>query len=183
MITRLQVEKEWDSFSQSYQPLRVSYPSGQQVSTYRLQLPYSLSVPLIGISILFHWLASSAIFLYIVDGGTLIFWCGTTDGRLTGSRISLQWTGEPLSFKRHVSCLRCFPNHPRVFHRVYTPYFDFICGAHNLPSSPTRFSTIKGQYGLWGIQFSGYISSLPCNQCAWRGGDFKLGRGESIQLI
>ncbi|KAI1120837.1 hypothetical protein F5Y10DRAFT_289156 [Nemania abortiva] len=71
IITRLQVEKEWNSFSQSYQPLRVSYPSGHQVSTYRLQLPYGLSIPLIGISILFHWLASSAIFLYVVDGGYL----------------------------------------------------------------------------------------------------------------
>ncbi|KAI0101532.1 hypothetical protein GGR51DRAFT_331731 [Nemania sp. FL0031] len=71
MITRLQVEKEWNSFSQSYQPLRVSNPSGQQVSTYRLQLPYSLSIPLIGVSIAFHWLASSAIFLYIIDGGYL----------------------------------------------------------------------------------------------------------------
>ncbi|KAJ8131401.1 hypothetical protein O1611_g2221 [Lasiodiplodia mahajangana] len=71
MVTHLQVEKEWNSFSQFYQPLRVSNPSGKQVSTYRLQLPYSLSVPLIGVSIAFHWLASSAIFLYVADGGYL----------------------------------------------------------------------------------------------------------------
>ncbi|KAI1116582.1 hypothetical protein F5Y14DRAFT_405839 [Nemania sp. NC0429] len=69
IISRLHVEKEWNSFSQSYQPLRVSNPSGQQVSTYRLQLPYSISIPLIGASIAFHWLVSSAIFLFVADGG------------------------------------------------------------------------------------------------------------------
>ncbi|KAI0870866.1 hypothetical protein GGS24DRAFT_89163 [Hypoxylon argillaceum] len=71
MITRLQVEKDWNSFCQSYQPLRVSYPAGLQVSTYRLQLPYSLSIPLIGASIGFHFLVSSGIFLFVADGGYL----------------------------------------------------------------------------------------------------------------
>lgn len=88
MITRLQVEKDWNSFCQSYQPLRVSYPAGLQVSTYRLQLPYSLSIPLIGASIGFHFLVSSGIFLFVADGGTLISWCRSTDRRLTGFRIS-----------------------------------------------------------------------------------------------
>ncbi|KAI0194239.1 hypothetical protein F4808DRAFT_474875 [Astrocystis sublimbata] len=71
LLTQIHVEKEWNSFSTLYKPLRVSYPKGQQVSSYRLQLPYRLSIPLILISILFHWLVSNAIFLYVNEGGIL----------------------------------------------------------------------------------------------------------------
>lgn len=69
LITRFSVEKEWNSFSLSYRPLRVSYPTGQQVSSYRLQLPYQHSIPLIGISIVSHWLLSNAIYLFVIEGG------------------------------------------------------------------------------------------------------------------
>lgn len=68
-FTRLQTEYEWNSYSLSYKPLRVSNPSGQQVSTYRLQLPYRYSIPLLGISILLHWILSNTVFLYVVEGG------------------------------------------------------------------------------------------------------------------
>jgi hypothetical protein len=51
-FTRLAVEMEWNSFSLKYQPLRVSYPMGEQISRYRLQLPYRYSVPLLVLSIL-----------------------------------------------------------------------------------------------------------------------------------
>ncbi|RYC54806.1 hypothetical protein CHU98_g11401 [Xylaria longipes] len=69
LLTRFNVEKEWNAFSISYQPLRVSYPAGQQVSSYRLQLPYRHSVPLILISIALHWVLSNAVFLYVNEGG------------------------------------------------------------------------------------------------------------------
>ncbi|GAP88371.1 hypothetical protein SAMD00023353_2900400 [Rosellinia necatrix] len=68
-FTRLEVEREWNSLSQSYRPLRVSYPSGRQISSYRLQLPYRYSIPLIGISIGFHWLISNVLFLLVIEGG------------------------------------------------------------------------------------------------------------------
>ncbi|KAI0543313.1 hypothetical protein F4679DRAFT_577720 [Xylaria curta] len=55
LITRLQVEREWNSLSSHFQPLRVSYPKGKQVSSYRLQLPYRYSIPMIAISISLHW--------------------------------------------------------------------------------------------------------------------------------
>ncbi|KAI0191032.1 hypothetical protein EV127DRAFT_453382 [Xylaria flabelliformis] len=71
LLTQFNVEKEWNAFSISYQPLRVSYPAGQQVSSYRLQLPYRYSVPLILISIALHWVLSNAVFLYINEGGYL----------------------------------------------------------------------------------------------------------------
>ncbi|KAI1426552.1 hypothetical protein F5Y12DRAFT_741485 [Xylaria sp. FL1777] len=73
-LTQFHVEKEWNAFSVSYKPLRVSYPAGQQTSTYRLQLPYRYSVPLILISITLHWLVSNAVFLYVNEGG---YWTGS----------------------------------------------------------------------------------------------------------
>ncbi|ETS78796.1 hypothetical protein PFICI_08649 [Pestalotiopsis fici W106-1] len=68
-FTRLAVETEWNSFSLRYQPLRVSYPLGDQTSKYRLQLPYKYSVPLLAMSILLHWLVSNTIYIFITEGG------------------------------------------------------------------------------------------------------------------
>lgn len=68
-FTRTQTENEWSSYSLSYKPLRVSVPRGEQTSTYRLQLPYKYSLPLLAISALLHWILSNAIFLYVVEGG------------------------------------------------------------------------------------------------------------------
>jgi hypothetical protein len=67
--TQLQVEHEWNSYARGYAPLRVSYPVGKQVSTYRLQLPYRYSIPLLIISVALHYLVSQSIFLIIVEGG------------------------------------------------------------------------------------------------------------------
>lgn len=66
--TQLQVEEEWNLYGLLYKPLRVTYPEGQQTSTYRLQLPYKYSVPLIGTSALLHWLVSNSLFILIIDG-------------------------------------------------------------------------------------------------------------------
>ncbi|KAI1116401.1 hypothetical protein F5Y14DRAFT_439852 [Nemania sp. NC0429] len=71
IITRLHVEKEWDSFSSGFRPLRVSYPAGEQTSSYRLQLPYSYSIPMIAISISFHFFISNAVYLLLAEGGQL----------------------------------------------------------------------------------------------------------------
>ncbi|KAI1277435.1 hypothetical protein F5Y07DRAFT_362955 [Xylaria sp. FL0933] len=69
LLTQFHVEKEWNAFSISHKPLRVSYPAGQQCSSYRFQLPYTYSIPLIFISITLHWLLSNALFLYVNEGG------------------------------------------------------------------------------------------------------------------
>ncbi|KAM7210200.1 hypothetical protein V8F06_014414 [Rhypophila decipiens] len=71
LFTRACTEMEWNSYAVSYKPLRVSYPAKGQVSTYRLQLPYRYSVPLIAVSILLHWLVSNTIFVTIIDGDYL----------------------------------------------------------------------------------------------------------------
>ncbi|KAI0189443.1 hypothetical protein F4808DRAFT_445544 [Astrocystis sublimbata] len=69
LFTHLQVEHEWSEYSLIHKPLRVSYPKGQQISSYRLQLPYRHSIPLILGSALFHWLVGNTIFIFVVEGG------------------------------------------------------------------------------------------------------------------
>ncbi|KPA39095.1 hypothetical protein FLAG1_08052 [Fusarium langsethiae] len=68
IYTYLCTEMEWNSYGGSFQPLRVSQPKGQQRSTYRLQLPYRYSIPLIIVSIFMHWLVSNAIYVFVVEG-------------------------------------------------------------------------------------------------------------------
>ncbi|KAI0550631.1 hypothetical protein F4679DRAFT_199840 [Xylaria curta] len=68
-FTQLQVEREWNEYSSKFKPLRVSHPMGQQVSSYRLQLPYKYSIPLILGGVWCHWLVSNTVFLFIVEGG------------------------------------------------------------------------------------------------------------------
>lgn len=55
--------------STRYKALRVTNPTGQQSSTYFLQLPYRYSVPLLIISILLHWILSGCIYLLVMQGG------------------------------------------------------------------------------------------------------------------
>lgn len=71
LYTRLLTESEWQSFSMGYRPLRTTNPRGEQWSTFRLQLPYRYSVPLLVTSILMHWITSNAIFVFISEGGKL----------------------------------------------------------------------------------------------------------------
>lgn len=69
LYTRLLAELEWQSFSMDFRPLRVTNPQGQQRSTFRLQLPYRYSIPLLVVSIFLHWITSNAIFTFMSEGG------------------------------------------------------------------------------------------------------------------
>ncbi|KAK9420702.1 hypothetical protein SUNI508_00793 [Seiridium unicorne] len=87
LFTRLQMAKEWSEFSLGYRPLRVTDPKwvhlnftcrfwkmlinrrGEQYATYRLQLPYKYSIPLIACSIFLHWLLSNTVYLFVSEGG------------------------------------------------------------------------------------------------------------------
>lgn len=69
LFTRLCTEKEWCSYGIDYHSLRVTRPEGQQRSTYRLQLPYLYSIPLIVVSIVLHWLVSNALYVFVLEGG------------------------------------------------------------------------------------------------------------------
>ncbi|KAI1817515.1 hypothetical protein GGS20DRAFT_582442 [Poronia punctata] len=65
----LVMAREWAKYGDKSMSLRVTDPKGQQRSTYRLQLPYRYSLPLIGISILLHWILSNTIYVFISTGG------------------------------------------------------------------------------------------------------------------
>ncbi|KAF4435891.1 hypothetical protein F53441_13399 [Fusarium austroafricanum] len=69
LITRMAMATEWAQMSTKYLPLRVTDPQGEQVSTYRLQLPYRWGVPCILGSVLLHWLVSNTCYVFMADGG------------------------------------------------------------------------------------------------------------------
>ncbi|KAF4343996.1 hypothetical protein FBEOM_2040 [Fusarium beomiforme] len=63
LFTRMLAEFEWSKYSVEYRALRVTEPRGSQNATYRLQLPYRFSIPLIIISIVLHWIYSNCIYV------------------------------------------------------------------------------------------------------------------------
>ncbi|KAK4445901.1 hypothetical protein QBC34DRAFT_412431 [Podospora aff. communis PSN243] len=68
LFTRILSEWEWARFSTGYTTLRVTHRKGQQRSTYRLQLPYRWSLPLLSVSALLHWLYSNSLYITIYEG-------------------------------------------------------------------------------------------------------------------
>lgn len=76
LITSLLLSKEWTSYSSERKGLRVTDPIGEQRSTYFLAIPYRFSVPLVGVSMMLHWLVSQSLFLaqinfYRLSGASL----------------------------------------------------------------------------------------------------------------
>lgn len=63
LLTAMLFAAEWHSYYLKKKPLRVSQPTGQQRSTYHLQLPLRYSVPLLVASTTLHWLISQSLFL------------------------------------------------------------------------------------------------------------------------
>jgi hypothetical protein len=58
--------QEWSDFASERKALRTSEARGQQRSTHFLQLPYRISLPLMILSGVLHWLISQSIFLPVV---------------------------------------------------------------------------------------------------------------------
>ncbi|KAF2969729.1 hypothetical protein GQX73_g3813 [Xylaria multiplex] len=71
LFTRLQMAQEWAMYGRDYYPLRVTDPQGMQRSTYRLQLPYKYSLPLIALSAFLHFLISNTLYVIVSLGGYL----------------------------------------------------------------------------------------------------------------
>ncbi|KAI1360601.1 hypothetical protein F5Y08DRAFT_348662 [Xylaria arbuscula] len=71
LFTRLQVAREWSLFGTGFYPLRVTDPQGNQIATYRLQLPYKYSLPLIAVSASLHFLVSNTLYIVVSTGGYL----------------------------------------------------------------------------------------------------------------
>ncbi|KAI0466191.1 hypothetical protein F4859DRAFT_527465 [Xylaria cf. heliscus] len=69
LFTYFCVATKWERFASNYIPLRVTEPNGEQKSSYLLQLPYQYSLPIMSLSILFHWLISNTIYVVVSEGG------------------------------------------------------------------------------------------------------------------
>jgi len=71
-FTRMFIAKEWSSYTTTHQQLRLSTASAELSAfeklkgRYILSLPYRVSLPLLIIMMLLHWLISQSIFLGIV---------------------------------------------------------------------------------------------------------------------
>lgn len=59
--------EEWAGYLKERKPLRVTSPTGQQRSTYRLQLPYRYGIPFMIVSAVLHWLVSQSLFLVDIN--------------------------------------------------------------------------------------------------------------------
>ncbi|GAD97804.1 predicted protein [Paecilomyces variotii No. 5] len=62
LLTHMLLAAEYDDYAMVRKPLRVSWPKGQQRSSYYLSLPYRYSIPLLIVSAILHWLVSESIF-------------------------------------------------------------------------------------------------------------------------
>ncbi|KAJ5929150.1 hypothetical protein N7454_006998 [Penicillium verhagenii] len=60
-LSRMLLASEYNSYATERKPLRVSFPSGQQRSTYYLFMPYKYTVPFLLLFTLAHWLTSEAL--------------------------------------------------------------------------------------------------------------------------
>ena len=63
LYTCMLMASEWSDYAYERKYLRVSNPTGDQRSTYRLQLPYKYGIPLTVLSVILHWLVSQSLFL------------------------------------------------------------------------------------------------------------------------
>ncbi|KAG9952029.1 hypothetical protein KCU85_g2265, partial [Aureobasidium melanogenum] len=80
-LTRMVLAQEYSGYARHRKPLRVSRPEGEQRSTYRLQLPYQYSIPLMTTMAILHWLVARSIFLVQIE-------VSDYDGNALAERIS-----------------------------------------------------------------------------------------------
>lgn len=67
IFTSMLAVAEYNDFATQRKTLRVTWPKGEQRSTYYLSLPYRYSLPLITVSVFMHWLLSQCIFLVKIN--------------------------------------------------------------------------------------------------------------------
>ncbi|KAJ4393426.1 hypothetical protein N0V93_002636 [Gnomoniopsis smithogilvyi] len=153
-FTRTQNESEWSSYSLVYKPLRVSVPAkgSSQTSTYRLQLPYRYSLPLLGMSIMLHWILSNAIFFYVVEGG---FWTSSTQtidfspsdlGVSEDAYMALGVSGKALLTMLIVSTVLCFL--PIIFSHRKVPGSIVSGGSSSLVLSSACHTSVMARDGI-----------------------------------
>ncbi|KAH8834588.1 hypothetical protein DL96DRAFT_1443593, partial [Flagelloscypha sp. PMI_526] len=67
LFTSMSLAVEWSNYGRHSRTLRVSHRKGEQRSTYFLQIPYRLGIPVMIFSMVLHWLISQSIFLAKID--------------------------------------------------------------------------------------------------------------------
>ncbi|KAH8834595.1 hypothetical protein DL96DRAFT_1522330 [Flagelloscypha sp. PMI_526] len=67
IFTSMSLAIEWSNYSRQPRTLHVSHRKGNQRSTYFLQIPYRLGIPVMIFSMGLHWLISQSIFLVKID--------------------------------------------------------------------------------------------------------------------
>lgn len=68
LFTSLSLAVEWSRYANRSASWRVSKQHGSQRSTYFLQVPYRLAIPLMTLSTFIHWIMSQSIFFTQIDG-------------------------------------------------------------------------------------------------------------------
>lgn len=61
-LTRCLIAADYNSFAVNRAPLRVSFPQGEQRSTFYLTIPYGYAIPLLVAFTLIHWFISEGLF-------------------------------------------------------------------------------------------------------------------------
>lgn len=85
LSTPMSLAREWGSYALVRKGLCLSTPSqGQQRSTYFLSLPYRLTLPLMLLAGVVHWLASQSIFIAVIEQYDIVpstsAWLGDLNG-------------------------------------------------------------------------------------------------------
>lgn len=96
LFTSMHLAHEYSGYALERKPLRVTDPTGDQRSTYWLQLPLRYGIPLLVASSVLHWLVSQSIFLARVavwrNGG------GESLETATGEIDSEDWTASVVGY-------------------------------------------------------------------------------------
>ncbi|KAJ6020960.1 hypothetical protein N7540_006464 [Penicillium herquei] len=85
LFTSMLAAAEYNNYATERKTLRVSWPMGEQRSTYRLSLPYRYSIALMLISTLLHWLLTNSFFLVLINNFDVHGQLNLTNSELTVS--------------------------------------------------------------------------------------------------
>ncbi|KAJ5092747.1 hypothetical protein N7456_008608 [Penicillium angulare] len=67
IFTSMLAAAEYNDYATERKPLRVSWPKGEQRSTYFLSLPYRYSITLMALSTVLHWLLTESFYVVLVN--------------------------------------------------------------------------------------------------------------------
>lgn len=151
LLTCMLLTAEYTDFATRRKALRVSSPSGQQRSTYYLQLPYHYAISLMIACGLLHWLVSRSLFLVAID----IY---NTSGVLDKARsiTACGWSSTPLALDIGLGSLMILTLFGLATFRTLQPGIpitsscSLAISAACHPCDESEDSTLPLQYGVIG---------------------------------